>query len=36
VQLGDDGAALWLCGASFVLAFASMLIAEGWLRRAQG
>jgi molybdate transport system permease protein len=33
VQLGDDGAALWLCGASFVLAFASMLVAEGWLRR---
>jgi molybdate transport system permease protein len=36
VQLGDDGAALWLCGASFALAFASMLVAEGWLRRTPG
>ncbi len=33
VQLGDNSAALVLCGASFVLALASMLIAEGWLRR---
>ncbi len=33
VQLGDNSAALALCGASFVLALASMLIAEGWLRR---
>jgi len=33
VQLGDDGAALVLCGASFALAFAAMWIAEGWLRR---
>jgi len=36
VQLGDDTAALWLCGASFVLAFLSMLVAEGWLRRSTG
>ncbi len=33
VQLGDHSAALALCGASFVLALTSMLIAEGWLRR---
>jgi molybdate transport system permease protein len=33
VQQGDDAAALWLCGASFALALASMLIAELWLRR---
>jgi len=33
VQLGDDEAAWWLCGASFAIALAAMLIAEGWLRR---
>ncbi|MCZ6783421.1 MAG: molybdate ABC transporter permease subunit [Proteobacteria bacterium] len=33
VQLGDDGAALALCGASFALALTAMLAAEGWLRR---
>jgi molybdate transport system permease protein len=33
VQLGDDAAALLLCGASFVIALVAMLIAEGWLRR---
>jgi molybdate transport system permease protein len=33
VQLGDDGGALALCGASIALAFASMLVAEGWLRK---
>jgi molybdate transport system permease protein len=33
VQLGDDAAALALCGASFALALAAMLLAEGWLRR---
>jgi molybdate transport system permease protein len=32
VQLGDDGAALWLCAASFVLALAAMVCAETWLR----
>ena len=31
-QLGDDAGALWLCGASFVIALAAMLVAEGWLR----
>jgi molybdate transport system permease protein len=33
VQLGDDAAALTLCGVSALLAFASMLVAEGWLGR---
>ncbi len=33
VQLGDDASALVLCGASFLLAFTSMLLAEGWLRQ---
>jgi molybdate transport system permease protein len=33
VQLGDYGGALWLCAASFALALAAMLAAEGWLRR---
>jgi molybdate transport system permease protein len=33
VQLGDDGAALVLCGASFALALSAMLVAETWLRR---
>jgi len=33
VQLGDDRGALLLCGASFALALATMLVAEGWLRR---
>ena len=33
VQLGDDGAALWLCAASFALALVAMLVAESWLRR---
>lgn len=33
VQLGDDAAALTLCGASFALALAAMLVGEGWLRR---
>jgi molybdate transport system permease protein len=32
VQLGDDAGALALCAVSFVLALASMLLAEGWLR----
>ena len=31
VQLGEDGAALALCAASFALALAAMLVAEGWL-----
>ena len=35
VQLGDDAGALALCAASFVLAFGSMLLAEGWLRRTR-
>ena len=35
VQLGDDTAALWLCGASFALALLAMLIGEGWLRRGR-
>jgi molybdate transport system permease protein len=35
VQLGDDVGALVLCAASFVLALFSMLVAEGWLRRAR-
>lgn len=34
VQLGDDSAALTLCGLSFVLALVSMLVAEAWLRRS--
>lgn len=33
VQQGEDGAALWLCGASFGLALGAMLVAERWLRR---
>jgi molybdate transport system permease protein len=33
VQLGDYRAALALCAASFALALAAMLAAEGWLRR---
>jgi molybdate transport system permease protein len=33
IRLGDDDAALALCAASFALALASMLLAEGWLRR---
>jgi molybdate transport system permease protein len=32
VQLGDDAGALWLCAASFAIALAAMLVAEGWLR----
>ena len=36
VQIGDDAAALWLCGASFGLALATMWIAEGLLRRERG
>ena len=32
ITLGDDAAALWLCGASFVLALGAMLLAETWLR----
>lgn len=35
VQVGDDAGALWLCGASFALALAAMLVAEGWLRRRE-
>jgi molybdate transport system permease protein len=35
VQLGDDAGALALCGASFALALATMLVAEGWLRRGR-
>jgi molybdate transport system permease protein len=35
VQLGDDAGALAMCAASFVLAFGSMLLAEGWLRRTR-
>jgi molybdate transport system permease protein len=34
VQLGDDAGALVLCAASFAIAFTAMLVAEGWLRRA--
>ncbi len=33
VQLGDDRAALILCATSFTIALASMLVAEGILRR---
>lgn len=33
VQLGEDAAALWLCGASFALALGAMWVAETWLRR---
>jgi molybdate transport system permease protein len=33
VQLGDDRAALILCATSFAIALASMLVAEGILRR---
>jgi molybdate transport system permease protein len=33
VQLGDDGAALALCGVSFAIGLASMWAAERWLRR---
>lgn len=36
IQAGDDGAALLLCAASFGLALASLLVAEGWLRRRPG
>jgi molybdate transport system permease protein len=32
VQIGDDAGAIALCAASFVLAFAAMLVAESWLR----
>jgi len=35
VQLGDDSGALVLAGVSFVLALASMLVAESWLSRSQ-
>jgi molybdate transport system permease protein len=35
VQLGDDAGALALCAASFALALATMLVAEGWLRRGR-
>jgi molybdate transport system permease protein len=35
VQLGDDAGALALCGASFALALAAMLVGEGWLRRGK-
>jgi molybdate transport system permease protein len=35
VQLGDDSGALVLCAASFAIAFAAMLVAEGWLRRSR-
>ncbi len=33
VQLGDDAGALALCGASFAIALAALLVAEGRLRR---
>jgi molybdate transport system permease protein len=33
VQLGDERGALLLCAASFAIALAAMLVAEGWLRR---
>jgi molybdate transport system permease protein len=36
VQVGDDAAAIALCAASFALALAAMLVAEGWLRRRRG
>jgi molybdate transport system permease protein len=36
VQQGDDAGALALCGASFALALAAMLVAERWLRRDAG
>jgi molybdate transport system permease protein len=32
VQLGEDREALLLCAASFAIALAAMLLAEGWLR----
>lgn len=35
VQLGEDSAALVLAGLSFVLALASMLVAETWLGRSR-
>ena len=35
VQLGDDAAALALCAASALLAFATMLVAESWLGRGR-
>jgi ABC-type molybdate transport system permease subunit len=33
VEIGDYAGALALCAASFGLALAAMLVAEGWLRR---
>ncbi len=35
VQLGDERGALALCAASFAIALAAMLVAEGWLRRSR-
>ena len=35
VQLGDTRGALALCAASFAIALAAMLVAEGWLRRSR-
>ena len=34
VQLGDDAAALALCGVSFAIALGAMLVGERWLARA--
>ena len=36
VQQGDDRSAWLLCAASFVLALAALLLAEGWLARRRG
>jgi molybdate transport system permease protein len=35
VQQGDQSGALALCAASFAIALAAMLVAEGWLRRSR-
>jgi len=35
VQQGDEAGALALCAASFAIALAAMLVAEGWLRRSR-
>jgi molybdate transport system permease protein len=35
VQVGDDAAALALCGASFAIALAAMIVAETWLHRGE-
>jgi molybdate transport system permease protein len=35
VQTGDMRGALALCAASFAIALAAMLVAEGWLRRSR-